>query len=64
MRARPADRARRAPPPEKEDGMSSLRLALIQMQSKGDARDENVAKALRLIECPCRAEAGLMLLHD
>jgi N-carbamoylputrescine amidase len=30
--------------------MSALRLALVQMQSKADARDENVEKACRLID--------------
>jgi predicted amidohydrolase len=44
--------------------MSSLRLALIQMQSKVDARDENVAKACRLIDSVVEEEPDLVVLPE
>jgi predicted amidohydrolase len=44
--------------------MSSLRLAVIQMQSKVDARDENVAKACRYIDEVAGEKPDLVVLPE
>ena len=44
--------------------MSTLRLALIQMQSKADARDENVAKACRYIDEVAGEKPDLIVLPE
>jgi N-carbamoylputrescine amidase len=44
--------------------MSTLRLALIQMQSKADARDENVAKACKYIDEVADEKPDLIVLPE
>jgi len=44
--------------------MSTLRLALIQMQSKADARDENVAKACKYIDEVAGEKPDLVVLPE
>jgi N-carbamoylputrescine amidase len=44
--------------------MSTLRLALIQMQSKADARDENVAKACAYIDEVAQERPDLIVLPE
>jgi predicted amidohydrolase len=44
--------------------MSTLRLALIQMQSRADARDENVAKALGSIDEVAEEKPDLVVLPE
>ena len=44
--------------------MSVLRLALIQMQSEADARDENVAKACRYIDEVAEEKPDLIVLPE
>ena len=44
--------------------MSTLRLALIQMQSKADARDENVAKACSYIDEVASEKPDLVVLPE
>ncbi len=44
--------------------MSTLRLALIQMQSKANARDENVAKALKYIDEVATEKPDLVVLPE
>jgi predicted amidohydrolase len=48
----------------REDAVSTLRVAAIQMQSKAEARDENVAKACRYIDDVVSEKPDLIVLPE